>query len=156
VDIQVGIVSTLAEQRELVSLALACAPGCIVRYAGADARVWPDQAPWPDVAVFGLQEIPKPARSAEGWRDLSWLRKAAPHVRLCLWFQNAEPEVIRAASEAGVKGLVQWGDATTESWAAMVRVVNAGGSYWSRPFDVIGRWGREAVVVPSPSDQRPD
>ena len=151
-DIQVDLISTLAEQRELVSHALASVPGVVVGYVGADSRVWPAQAAWPDVAVFGLQEVPKPTRSADWWRDLAWLRKAAPQVRLCLWFQSAEPEVIRAASAAGVKGLVLWADATPTSWAAMVRVVNAGGSYWSRPFDVLGRWSREAVVVPAPAD----
>lgn len=153
-DIQVALISTLAEQRELVSRALASAPGVVVGYAGADSRVWPAQAAWPDVAVFGLLEVPKQTRSAEWWRDMDWLRKAAPQVRLCLWFQSAEPEVIRAASAAGVKGLVHWGDATPASWATMVRVVSAGGSYWSRPFDVIGRWSRDAVVVNAPSDQR--
>lgn len=155
VDIQVALISTLAAQRELVALALASAPGVLVRYTGADARVWPDQAVWPDVVVFGLQDVPKQTRSADWWRDLAWLRKAAPQVRLCLWFQRAEPEVIRAASTAGVKGLVQWDDATPASWATMVRVVSAGGSYWSRPFDVLGRWSRETVGVNAPVDQRP-
>ncbi len=154
-DIQVAIISALTAQCELVDKVLASSPGVVVVFAGHEARDLRAQAVWPDVVVFGLREVPKPTRSADWWRDIAWLRRAAPRAHICLWFQDAEPEVLQAVSAAGVKGIVQWGDATTASWATMVRVVHSGGSYWSRPFDVVGRWNRESSDWTTQSDVGP-
>lgn len=58
---------------------------------------------------------------------------------MAVWSEQADPGAVTSLSEHRVTGVIQWADATAQTWPRLVAVIRAGSTYWSRPFDVLDR-----------------